>query len=203
MSERGWTWCSSNRQQEKCYEFFFWKITFSRGHRIYWSQSQSSLGENAGYTLNESPAHRRALTDGRGHHARCQLHIRSKFWGSVSCLRILWHAAQLRPSRAWIRPTDLPITSDLLYLLSYSRPQKMKILTWKWAKYVSFKRHGFYLSRKHNVSVYTVCQTTDQSACRVRCQPAEQWRESTLPVSSTVCDLLNFTLYIILIIKTT
>ena len=50
---------------------------FSRGCGGYWSQL--SLWANAGYTLDESPAHHRALTDGRGRHARCQLHIRSNF----------------------------------------------------------------------------------------------------------------------------
>ena len=32
-----------------------------------------------GYTLDESPAHRRTLTDGSGCLTRCQLHIRSNF----------------------------------------------------------------------------------------------------------------------------
>lgn len=40
----------------------------------YWSLSQLSLGAKAGYTLKKSPAHRRALNDGKGHQARCQLH---------------------------------------------------------------------------------------------------------------------------------
>ena len=55
----------------------------------YWSQSQLSLWGKAGYTLNESPA--RALIDGRGCHARCQLHVRS----------LLRHVAQLRPREDW------------------------------------------------------------------------------------------------------
>ena len=33
--------------------------------------------DEGGYTLDKSPAHRRALTDGRGCLARCQPHIRS------------------------------------------------------------------------------------------------------------------------------
>ena len=33
----------------------------------------------SGYTLNELPAHRGTLTDGRGCNTRCQLHIRSNF----------------------------------------------------------------------------------------------------------------------------
>ena len=47
-----------------------------RGCRAYWGQIQLLLmGE--GYTLNESPAHCRTLTDGSGCHTGCQLHIRS------------------------------------------------------------------------------------------------------------------------------
>ena len=52
---------------------------FSRAHGGYWSQSQLSLWAKAGYTLDKLPAHHRAFTDGRGCHARCQLHIRSNF----------------------------------------------------------------------------------------------------------------------------
>ena len=37
-------------------------------------------GRRPGYTLDESPAHCRTLTDGSGCHTRCHLHIRSNFW---------------------------------------------------------------------------------------------------------------------------
>ena len=62
-----------------CYCFIPLFSKGSRGVTGYWSQSQLSLWVKAGYTLNESPAYCRALTDGRGQHARCQLHIRSNF----------------------------------------------------------------------------------------------------------------------------
>ena len=52
-----------------------------------------------------------------------------QFWGSVSCSRTLQHAAKLRPRGARIPASDLPITSNLLYPLSYSRP-KSENLTW-------------------------------------------------------------------------
>ena len=41
------------------------------------AKSSFSHGRRPGYTLNESPAHCRTLTDGSGCHTRCQLHIRS------------------------------------------------------------------------------------------------------------------------------
>lgn len=48
---------------------------FSRDCRDYWSQSQLSLWAKA--------AHHRALTDGRGCHKRCQLHITSNLGFSI------------------------------------------------------------------------------------------------------------------------
>ena len=41
------------------------------------AKSSSTHGRRPGYTLNESPAHCRTLTDGSGCPTRCQLHIRS------------------------------------------------------------------------------------------------------------------------------
>ena len=47
----------------------------------YWGQIQWHYGCRPGYSLDESPAHRRALTDGSG---RCQLRIRSNLGFSIS-----------------------------------------------------------------------------------------------------------------------
>ena len=74
---------------------------FSKGCGGYWSQSQPCIHPEKG------PAHRRALIDGRGRHGRCQMHV----WGSVSCSKILRHAAQFPPRGAEIQTSDLPITS--------------------------------------------------------------------------------------------
>ena len=58
-------------------------------------------GCRPGYSLDESPAHRRALTDGSGCHegANC---ASGAIWGSVSCSRILRHVAQSRPGEPGI-----------------------------------------------------------------------------------------------------
>ena len=91
----------------------------SRGHRDYCSLIQLSLGAKAGYTLNKSPAHCRTLTDVRGSHARCQLHIRSNF--GVQYLAQGYLNMQLS-SAPGFQTGDLPITSNLPFLLSYSCP---------------------------------------------------------------------------------
>ena len=40
-------------------------------------------------------------------------------WGSVSCSRTLWHAAQLSPGELGFEPVTFRSLDDLLYLLSY------------------------------------------------------------------------------------
>ena len=52
-----------------CYRFI---TPFSRGLRSYWGQIQLLHGQKPGHILDESPAHRRSLTDGRGCHTGCQ-----------------------------------------------------------------------------------------------------------------------------------
>ena len=59
------------------------------------AKSSCTHGRRPGYTLNESPAHCRNLTDGSSCPTGCQLHIRSN-----SCSRILWHVAQSHPRGA-------------------------------------------------------------------------------------------------------
>ena len=92
----------------RCHRFY---PPFSRGGGCHWSQSQLSLWARAGYILDELPAHRRALTDGRqGAHKVPAAHW-EQFWGSVSCSRILRHIAQFHPRGDGIWASDLPITS--------------------------------------------------------------------------------------------
>ena len=50
---------------------------------VFAGANPSCLWARAGCSLDKSPAHRRALTDGRGRHARCQLHIRSNLGFSI------------------------------------------------------------------------------------------------------------------------
>ena len=64
------------------------------GHRFFFAGANPScLWARAGYNLDKSPAHHRALTDGRGCHARCQLYIRSNLGFSILlkvwCLHLL------------------------------------------------------------------------------------------------------------------
>ena len=67
----------------------------------------SCLRARAGYSLDKSPARGRALSDGRGLHARCQPHIRSNLGFSILLKDTLTcSSAQL----------------DLLYPLSHRRP---------------------------------------------------------------------------------
>ena len=81
--------------------------------RVVRIQSQLSLWAKAGYTLDESPAHCRALTDGRGHHTSCQLHIRSNFGVQyLAQFKLLRYVAQFCPRGAGIQTSDLPITSQ-------------------------------------------------------------------------------------------
>ena len=72
-----------------CYRFYT-TFFFSRWSEGYWGQIQWLYGRRPGYSLDESPAHRRALTDGSGCHkgANC---TSGAIWGSVSCSRILRH----------------------------------------------------------------------------------------------------------------
>ena len=91
---------------------------FLWGHRVVAGANPSWLWTRAGYSLDKSPAHHRILTDGRAHHARSQLHIRSNLGFSIllkdtsTCSSAFWSPA------------------DLLYLLSYSCP-RFRYLTWK------------------------------------------------------------------------
>ena len=79
-----------------------------------WSQSQLSL-LRAGCSLDKSPAHRRALIVGGGHHARCQLHTRSNLGFSI----LLKDASTC--SSAQLSATFQSL-ADRLYPLSYSCP---------------------------------------------------------------------------------
>ena len=92
------------------------KIIFlvRRSCRVYWRQSQLFLWVKAGYTLDESPAHRRALTDGRGQ-PMCRPHIRSYF--GVQYLAQGFLIMQLSSA-----PRELGF--ELLYPLSYSHLMK-------------------------------------------------------------------------------
>ena len=76
---------------------------------FYWSQSQPCLWVRAGYSLDMSPAHRRALTDGRGRHARCEPHIRSNLGFSI--LHKDTSTCSSAQPGAGILTGDLPITS--------------------------------------------------------------------------------------------
>ena len=71
-----------------------------------WSQSQPCLRARAGYSLDKSPAHHRALTD-----EQC----------GVQCSRTLRYAAQPCPELG-LEPATFWSLVDLLYPLSYSRP---------------------------------------------------------------------------------
>ena len=70
-------------------------------------------GRGRGYPLDKSPAHRRALTDGRGNDARYQ-------YGSASCSSTLQHAAQLSPELGFEPATfqSLADTSLLIYAVT-------------------------------------------------------------------------------------
>ena len=48
--------------------------------------------------------------------------VPTAIWGSVPFSSLLWHRAQLHPRGAGIRTSDLPITSNLSWELSYSHP---------------------------------------------------------------------------------
>ena len=61
-------------------------------------------GRRPGYILDESPAHRRTLTDGSGCLHKVPTAHQEKLWGSVSCSRILWHVAQSRPGEPGFEP---------------------------------------------------------------------------------------------------
>ena len=71
-------------------------------------------------SLDKSPAHHRALTDGRWCHARCQLHLRSK--SGFSMLLKCWWDSTCSSALLGFEPATFRSLADLLCLLSYSRP---------------------------------------------------------------------------------
>ena len=78
----------------------------------------SCLWARAGYTLDKLSPHRRALTDGRGRHARCQPHINLGF--SILHKDTSTCSSALPTVGIWT--SDLPTTNwPALYPLSYSR----------------------------------------------------------------------------------
>ena len=80
------------------------------GRGVFAGANPSCLWARAGYTLDKTPAHHRALTDGRGHHARCQLHIRSNLGFSI-LLKDTSTCSSAQP-RAGIWTSDIPLTSQ-------------------------------------------------------------------------------------------
>ena len=96
------------------------------GRRVFAGANPSCLWAKAGYTLDESSAHCRALTDSRGRHARCQLHIRSSSGFSI-LLKDNSTCSSAQPG-AGIWTSDLPITSRpeiyILYLKILEVPFK-------------------------------------------------------------------------------
>ena len=70
-----------------------------RGRRGYWDKIQLTMGEG-------HPGWVASSMDG------VPTAHQEQFWGSVSCSRILQHAAQLHPRGAGIWTSDLPITSS-------------------------------------------------------------------------------------------
>ena len=58
-------------------------VPFYRVAGVFAGADPSCLLARAGCSLDKSPAHRKALTDGRGFHAKCQLLIRSNLGFSI------------------------------------------------------------------------------------------------------------------------
>ena len=83
---------------------------FSRGRGVSGSNPSSSLGEGR-FTLDESPAHHSPHWWQKPPHEVPTAH-QGQFRGSVSCLRILGHAARFRPRGAGIQSSNLLITSQ-------------------------------------------------------------------------------------------
>ena len=113
--------------------------TFSRGHRGYWGQVQWLYGRRPGNSLDESPAHRRALTDGSGCHTRCQLHICAVFKVGAYCSTVL-HITCIGYQRENNSKSKWPL-NFLLIQGPNSRTGKHKFITlcidiktcqWKW-----------------------------------------------------------------------
>ena len=77
---------------------------------IFAGANPSCLWASAGYTLPPLPAYHRALTDGRGCHTRCQLHIRSNLGFSI-LLKDTSTCSSAQPG-AGIWTSNLPITSQ-------------------------------------------------------------------------------------------
>ena len=73
--------------------------------------------------LLHSPIH--SHTDGRAWHERCTSAEPHIIWGSVSCSRTLWYAAQLSPRKPGFKKPTSQSLDDPLYPLSYSRPLLM------------------------------------------------------------------------------
>ena len=61
-------------------------------------------GRRPGYILDESPAHRRTLTDGSGCLHKVPTAHQEQLWGSLSCSRILRHVAQSCPGEPGFKP---------------------------------------------------------------------------------------------------
>ena len=127
----------------------------------------SCLRARAGYSLEKSLTHRRALTD-------------EQWGGSVSCSRTLQHAAQPSPEQGF-EPTTFWSLADLLYPLSYSYPHVFAF------NFIWSKALGWGL-----IDVFGLCTATGvQTSPKAINSWTLAWTliNSTLPHSGMKCSL--------------
>ena len=104
---------------------------------------------------NESPAHRRALTDGRGCNTRCQLHIRSNL--GVQYLA-QGHVAQSHPRGARILTSNFPLTNPP------ALPTELLITLIIWT-FLYFSHKSFKCRRTYKTVTWMSVNSTCSKGC--------------------------------------